>query len=259
MSYAQTIYNHLRRSGMTESGALAVLGNWYQESGCEPGRVQGDFDSFRRVSKQYVFDINVGKITRQQFRNDAKGFGLAQWTYCTRKDALYEFWQKYGGNLDDAIMQTEFALSELKSNEYIKLWNYLCTTNDLFTATSEVCRTYERPFYNNIDARFASAKQLKAELDLGQFESTEVIVHPEPKEPESKPEPILRDLCKGMKGSDVVVLKALLRARGYTTGNINATFGKGLEDVVKSFQNANGLVKDGIVGNNTWGVLLKRW
>lgn len=258
MSYAQTIYNHLRRAGMTECGALAMLGNWQQESGCEPGRVQGDFDSFRRVSKQYVSDISVGKITRDQFARDQKGIGLAQWTWYERKYNLYDFWKKYGSGLDDVVMQTEFALSELKSPEYAQLWNHLCTGNDLFTLTSEVCRVYERPFYNNIDARFNSAKQLKAEIDLGQFESTEIVIGQESK-PQKESEPVLRDLCKGMKGADVVALKALLRARGYTTGNINATFGKGLEDVVKSFQDANGLVKDGIVGNNTWGVLLKRW
>ena len=30
---------------------------------------------------------------------------------------------------------------------------------------TKVCRLYERPYYNNIDARYRYAKELEAELD----------------------------------------------------------------------------------------------
>ena len=47
MSYHQTIYNLLRGYGLSEAGAIGVIGNWQAESNCEPNRVQGDFSPYR--------------------------------------------------------------------------------------------------------------------------------------------------------------------------------------------------------------------
>ena len=35
MSYTQTIYNVLRKRGLTQAAALGMLGNWWCESNCE--------------------------------------------------------------------------------------------------------------------------------------------------------------------------------------------------------------------------------
>ena len=40
MSYQQIIYNKFRQYGMTEAGALGMLGNFQEESGCEPNRLE---------------------------------------------------------------------------------------------------------------------------------------------------------------------------------------------------------------------------
>ena len=76
MSYHQTIYNLLRQAGMTEAGALGVLGNWECESNCEPNRVQGDFSPNRTLSKEYVAKIMNGTISRDQFAHDQKGYSF---------------------------------------------------------------------------------------------------------------------------------------------------------------------------------------
>lgn len=270
MSYAQTIYNQFRAAGMTEAGALGFLGNLQQESGCEPFRVQGDFDSYRRASKDYVARVTSGAISRDQFARDEKGFGLPQWTYFQRKYNLLDFWKKYGGALDNVTMQVQFILHELNTEaEYKALWTFLRTTNDMFLATSQVCRTYERPAYNNIDARFQSAKDIKAQLDLGAFENTQVVV-PEPQTEPEQPQPAQgwetipatefwppRMICKGMEGPDVAVLQAVLYARGYMVAQIDGKFGSYLEEIVKTFQKSFSLDVDGIVGPKTWGKLLE--
>ena len=108
-----------------------------------------------------------GRISRSQFARDSKGYGLAQWTYYTRKEDLYDYWNGSGKALDDAGMQVSFAVQELSENgEYAGLWNVLKTTDDIWTAADKVCRLYERPYYNNVEARYQYALQLKAELDL---------------------------------------------------------------------------------------------
>lgn len=68
--------------------------------------------------------------------------------------------------------------------------------------------------------------------------------------------PVLR---KGSKGDSVKALQFLLIGNGYSCGSAGADgdFGNGTETAVKKFQKANGLVADGIVGEKTWGKLLK--
>lgn len=48
---AQTIFEQLRRAGMTSTGALASMGNWQEESGLEACRLQGDFQPDRMAGK----------------------------------------------------------------------------------------------------------------------------------------------------------------------------------------------------------------
>ena len=171
MSNKQLIYKLLRNAGITEAGALGILGNWQAESGCEPGRLQNDFSAYRTASKDYTARVTSGAISRQEFARDKKGFGLAQWTYFNfqtgqgRKLALYDFWKKSGKALDDVTMQVAFALHELTAEpQYAGLWQILRTTDDIWTATDKVCRLYEQPYYCNVDARFKYAKEIAASM-----------------------------------------------------------------------------------------------
>ena len=122
MSNVQLIYKQLRDAGVSEAGALGLMGNWMAESGLEPGRLQGDFTQGRTYSRAYTDDVASGRIGRSQFGRDQKGYGLAQWTYYTRKEDLYDFWNSSGKALDDAGMQVSFAVQELRENgEYAGL------------------------------------------------------------------------------------------------------------------------------------------
>jgi peptidoglycan hydrolase-like protein with peptidoglycan-binding domain len=62
-------------------------------------------------------------------------------------------------------------------------------------------------------------------------------------------------LRQGSKGSAVAELQQLLQSKGFYTGKIDGDFGAGTTNAVLKFQNANGLVPDGIVGNSSWGKL----
>lgn len=177
MSYIQTIYNLLRKLGFSEIGAVAMLGNWNAESGCEPNRLENDFDSYRRVSRSYTQDVTTGKIGRQQFGTDRKGYGLAQWTFCNqantegRKFNLYDFWKKSGKALDDAEMQCDFCWWEMTVGGYSHVRSVVTDETDLYTAVSKLCTQYEQPSRNNIDARFQAAKDIRSQLDLTGWES----------------------------------------------------------------------------------------
>ena len=246
----QDIYQTLIQSGMTREAALGMMGNMMCESGLEANRVQGDFSSFRTVSKAYTQRVTNGSMSRDQFAKDALGYGLVQWTYYSRKYALYDFWKQSGKALDDAEMQTKFAVAELKQ-DYHALWQTLITCNDLYTCTKLICEQYERPAHNNIDQRFTAAVSLKAELSSVEDKT--------PEKPSSTYDTYWppRMICQGMSGPDVSVLQALLTAHGLEC-EITGIFDTKTHNMTIAYQSKNGLAQDGIAGPKTWGKLLER-
>ena len=291
MSNTLLIYNQLRAAGVSRAGALGLLGNWKAESGLEPGRLQNDFSANRIYSHAYTADVTAGRITRTQFARDQKGYGLAQWTYFNfstgqgRKLELYDFWKKSGKALDDVSMQVAFALHELTTEaQYAGLWQILRTTDDIWTATDKVCRLYEQPYYCNVDTRFRYAKELDERLGAMQSatersealsaEKAEIAAAEE--EAATVPEDAAsncsfniehstlasatwppRMIDKSMSGADVVVLQAILTARGYYTGPLDGLFGDALDAAVRRFQCDHALEPDGVVGPLTWAEVLK--
>ena len=63
-------------------------------------------------------------------------------------------------------------------------------------------------------------------------------------------------LKKGAKGNITKMLQEKLVSLGYNTNGIDGIFGLGTEKAIISFQKSNGLIVDGIVGQNTWKKLL---
>ena len=248
MSYQQIIYNRLRHHGITQAGALGILGNFECESNCEPYRLQGDFSPYRTASKAYVQGVTSGSISRDTFSRDAKGFGIYQLTYWTRKQGYYDFWKASGKALDSAELQVDYAVKEMQS-DYPQLFAFLKQTTDVFTATSRVCREFERPAVNNIDARFASAKRIQYEINLdGGGEDPD----PQPTVDHSLQLRTVDRNCEGF--NEILLLKGLLLCRNFDFEKIS----EDLWAVVKQFQAENGLMADGIVGPKTWAALLER-
>ena len=268
MAEYQKLYNHLRSAGLSEAGALGVLGNWDCESNCEPCRVQGDFSSFRSVSKAYVASLESGALTKQRFMNDQKGFGVAQWTYFSRKGELYDFWKSTGLPIDSAELQVKFAVKELK-RDFAADFQIVCSTNDIYQATKVICARFENPAVHNIDARFQAATRIKFQINLNNWQETSSDAaesapvsntETEPESVDSVPKTEYwppRDIDRNMMGDDVSVLQAVLKARGYSVSAIDGNFGSELEISVKKFQAENGLTADGIVGPKSWRKLLE--
>ena len=262
MSYWQIIYNRLRQNGISEAGALGILGNFEAESNCEPFRLQGDFNPYRTASKSYVQGVTSGSISRQSFSQDQKGFGIYQLTYWSRKQGYYDFWKSSGKALDDAELQVDYALKEMRES-YPQLLAFLKATNDVFTATSRVCREFERPAFNNIDSRFSNANKIKYAIDLNNWEDGgyDSGDYPAPDPTPLQPDALeLRTIDKNCSGFDEVwLLKALLLCRGYTVDSKDAfTWDSTLTDCVKDFQTRHSLGADGIVGSKTWSALFER-
>ena len=262
MSNYQKIYFRLRHHGLSEAGALGCLGNWECESNCEPNRVQGDFSPYRTASKQYVADVTAGRISRDQFGHDGKGFGIYQLTYFSRKLGYYDFWKKSGKALDDVELQVDYAVLELK-RDYGSLYQYLCQTDDIAEAAKRVCGEFERPAWNNINARYAAALRIKDEINLewhdypvgGAIEIKPGNIEPETPKIETWPPRVIDEHCSGW--AEVWLLQSLLKCRGYNV-LVDGIWGSLLTDKVKQFQREHGLDADGAVGPMSWAKLMER-
>jgi flagellum-specific peptidoglycan hydrolase FlgJ len=64
----------------------------------------------------------------------------------------------------------------------------------------------------------------------------------------------LRTVKKGSDGGGVYLLQTLLKAKGYKLG-LDGQFGGETDYIVRNYQEKNGLVVDGIVGQKTWSKL----
>ena len=64
-------------------------------------------------------------------------------------------------------------------------------------------------------------------------------------------------LKNGSKGENVKALQILLNGRGFNCGTADGILGSKTVTAIKSFQDKNGLTKDGVVGAATWKALLK--
>lgn len=154
----KTIYADLRRAGMTHEGACAMLGNMQCESGLKANIAQRGMTSLTDEQYTKLFDVNPERCI-----SDGVGYGLCQWTYPQRKKNLRQFARNWGVSVGAEDMQTAFAIEELKT-EYAALWKYLCETDELYTAAERICKEYERPAVNNVDARYKAAQKFSASL-----------------------------------------------------------------------------------------------
>lgn len=65
------------------------------------------------------------------------------------------------------------------------------------------------------------------------------------------------DYSNGAQGADVMKIQQALELAGFSPGPIDGMFGSRTKTAVMSFQSAQGITIDGIVGSVTWERLLK--
>ena len=248
---ARDIYAKLIAAGLTHEGACGLMGNMQAESGMKSNIVQRGMTALS--DEEYTVAAAEWPV---KFIHDGVGYGLCQWTYWSRKQALFNFAQERGASVGNEEMQVEFCISELK-NDYPGLWALLCSVTDIYTAASEVCTVYERPAVNNITVRAGYANQIS---NRAKREGWGSAAEGSPADKEAEGTEVYwppRVICEGMSGDDVAVAQAILKARG---GDVVITgdFDRRFKNRVMEWQSFNGLAADGIIGAATWAALLRR-
>ncbi len=151
--YSKAVWDNLMTYIGNEIGVAALMGNLYAESYIIPYRCQGDFNSVTKFlpSRNYTKNVDNGIVSEYDFvehglyeRQD--GYGLAQWTYYTRKQALYNMWKSGNydsiGNLDLALI---YLKSELETHGYNDTLTVLQNATDIRSASNHVLFYFENP------------------------------------------------------------------------------------------------------------------
>lgn len=137
---ADAIKSYLLKQGYTKAGVAGLMGNLEAESALNP-RVY-EKSKHKRIgltNEEYIQKTNDG--TYKNFVNDRAGFGLAQWTYWSRKQALYNACK---GRIADLNCQLGYLVSELR-NDFRGVYRTLTSSSDVNSCCDKVLLEFERP------------------------------------------------------------------------------------------------------------------
>lgn len=119
------------------------MGNIYAESELSSTNLQNSFEKkLGYTDASYTSGVDAGTYTN--FVRDSAGYGLCQWTYWSRKQALLEFCHSKGTSIGDLEMQLEFMYKELSEN-YGTVMSVLRSATTVLQASNSVLLQYERP------------------------------------------------------------------------------------------------------------------
>lgn len=141
-STEKTIWNYFIVKGMSPAGVAGLMGNLYAESGLNPQNLQNTYEKrLGFTDASYTAAVDSGAYAN--FVRDGAGYGLAQWTYWSRKEAMLNYAKKTGASIGCLIMQLDFMYQELKG--YVAVFQVLRTARTVKEASDIVLTKYERP------------------------------------------------------------------------------------------------------------------
>ena len=138
----QLVWTFLATKGLNDYAIAGLMGNLYCESAIRPNNLQNSFETkLGMTDKGYTDAVNKG--TYKNFIHDGAGYGLAQWTFWSRKQALLYFAEKKMLSIDNLKMQLEFLWEELGAYKHVM--DILSKASSIKEACNVVLREYERP------------------------------------------------------------------------------------------------------------------
>lgn len=138
----ETMWKVLDNNGLNDYAKAGIMANVFAESGLEPRNLQNSFEK-KLGYNDISYTKAVDKGTYKNFAKDGAGYGLCQWTYHTRKQALLDYAKKKEMSIGNLKMQISFMLKELKADT--KLWKALLNVKSVKEASDLILLNYEKP------------------------------------------------------------------------------------------------------------------
>lgn len=146
MSNKTYIWNYFKNKLGNEYGVSGLMGNLVAESNLNPMNLQNSYEtSLGFTDETYTNAVNNGSYSKDSFVYDEAGFGLAQWTYWSRKKLLYEYF-KNGGytSIGGVDLACDFLYWELQ-NSYSGVLSVLKNATSIREASDKVLHDFENP------------------------------------------------------------------------------------------------------------------
>lgn len=168
-SNEQRIWNYMKSKGLNDFGVAGLMGNLYAESALNPKNLQQTFEKkLGYTDATYTESVDNGTYTN--FVKDSAGYGLAQWTYWSRKQNLLNFAQAAGKSIGDLDMQLDFLWKELNDG-YRGVLDLLRNATSVLEASNEILFKFERPANQGISVQEKRASYGQVYFD--KYASTE--------------------------------------------------------------------------------------
>ena len=138
----EKIWNYLMSKFNNPYGVAGLMGNLYAESGFRPENLQNSYEkSLKLTDIEYTTKVDNGTYTN--FVKDKAGYGLAQWTYWSRKQNLLNFAKSKKKSIGDLEMQLDFLYQELQG--YKSVFSTIQNAKTILEASNAVLLQFERP------------------------------------------------------------------------------------------------------------------
>ena len=137
----EKIWNYLLNHFQNKIGISGLMGNLKAESGLSPINLQDSFEKKIGLNDtSYTQSVDKGNYTN--FVEDGAGYGLAQWTFWSRKKALLNYAKSKNISIGDLEMQLEFLINELKT-DYSKTYEAIKNGKNIREVSNMILADYE--------------------------------------------------------------------------------------------------------------------
>ena len=143
VSVEKKIWDYLYGMIENANGVAGLMANLFCESGLKSNNLQNSYNKKLNISDEDYTRLVDGN-NYPDFVKDKAGYGLAQWTYYTRKQALLDFAKSKGKSIGDLDMQLEFLWKEINES-YPAVLTVLKGAGSVREASDAVLLWYERP------------------------------------------------------------------------------------------------------------------
>lgn len=183
-TYSKYIWDYFMERFNNPYGVAGLIGNLYAESRLNPKNLQQSYEtSLGFTDNSYTEAVDSGTYTKEQFVNDSAGYGLAQWTYWSRKQSLYEYWKAGGySSIGSIELACDFLLRELERS-FNSVLVTLVTATSIREASDKVLHDFESPENQSEAVEILREQYGQAYFDL--------YVGTVPDEPEVDNQPII--------------------------------------------------------------------
>lgn len=136
-------WNFFMSKGVGEYGTAGIMASIRAESAFNPCNLQNSYNKKLNISDEDYTRLVDGN-NYPGFVTDKAGYGLAQWTYYTRKQNLLDYAKQQGKSIGDEEMQLNFIWIEL-SGAYKGVLSKLKSTKSAQEASDIILTGYEKP------------------------------------------------------------------------------------------------------------------